>query len=68
MQGNLTVEFYNKRLKTEIVIVIVSKLAENFTKYNSKYTIFSTTFFSAETQNKITFHINTKKNSNYNNV
>jgi hypothetical protein len=41
----LTVEYYNKyykkkkknRPKTQIVIVIVSKLAENFTKNNSKY-------------------------------
>jgi hypothetical protein len=30
-------EFYNNRPKTQIVIVIVSKLAENFTKNKSKY-------------------------------
>jgi hypothetical protein len=30
------VAFYNNRTKTQIVIVIVSKLAENFTKNNSK--------------------------------
>jgi hypothetical protein len=37
-------------------------------KKNPSNSKFSTTFFSAETQNKITFYINTKKNSNYNNV
>jgi hypothetical protein len=33
----LSVSFYNNRSKTQIVIVDVSKLAENFTKNNSKY-------------------------------
>jgi hypothetical protein len=33
----LSVEFYNNRPKTQIVIVDVSKFAENFTKNNSKY-------------------------------
>jgi hypothetical protein len=38
LQINLkTVEFYNNRPKTQIVIMIVSKLAKNFTKNNSKY-------------------------------
>jgi hypothetical protein len=35
----LSVEFYINRPKTQIVIVDVSKLPENFTKNNSKYII-----------------------------
>jgi hypothetical protein len=35
----LTVEFYNNRPKTQILIVMVSKLDANFTKNNSKYII-----------------------------
>jgi hypothetical protein len=34
---SLTGDFYNNRPKTQILIMIVSKLAENFTKNNSKY-------------------------------
>jgi hypothetical protein len=40
----LTVAFYNNRPKTQIVIAIVSKLAENFNKNNSKYIMGHTQF------------------------
>jgi hypothetical protein len=76
------VVFYNNRTKTQIVIVIVSELAEKFTKNNSKYIMkfvkmnqkknrriqdFLHHFFAGKTENKINFDIIPENNSNLNN-
>jgi hypothetical protein len=52
VQFYLIVEFYNKGTKTQILIVIVTKLAENFTKNNSKYIM---KFFILSLKNKKLF-------------
>jgi hypothetical protein len=70
------VAFYYNRTKTQIVILIVSQLAENFTKINSKYIMKCVNMnqkkivefkIAGKTVNKINFDIIPENNNYLNN-